>query len=309
MHGRDDVNLAAPQHSKSIATRGFAAMIVSNICLAFGPAMVRMADVGPVSSAFWRLGLAIPLLLLLTRLTGQPVPRMGRGMALTLLAGGLFFAADLATWHLGILRTKLANATLFGNIAIFTFALYGLILARRLPGRNQAIALGLAGVGMLLLLGRSYELSSAYLLGDLFCIGAGLCYTVYLIAMDRARGLLEPIPTLLLTTIAAAVPMLIAALLIEPTIWPRAWGPLVLLALGSQVVGQGLLIYAIGVLPPVVIGLGFLIQPLISAAIGWEFYGERLTPGDLIGGAAICVALILVRRGDAPRVAKPGDAA
>ena len=47
--------------------------------------------------------------------------------------GGLFFAADLAAWHEGILSTKLANATLFGNFASFLFAIYGFILLRRLP--------------------------------------------------------------------------------------------------------------------------------------------------------------------------------
>jgi drug/metabolite transporter (DMT)-like permease len=281
------------------AARGFAAMVASNVLLAFGPLFVRIADVGPVSSAFWRLALAIPMLLILLRVARLPMPRLGGGLLAVVLAAGLFFAADLAAWHLGILRTKLANATLFGNIAIFSFAIYGLVIARRVPSRNQAIALSLAAVGAALLLGRSYEMSPANLAGDALCIFAGVCYTVYLIAMDRARGRLQPLPTLLLSTAVGAGPVLAAALLMEPTIWPSHWGPLIMLALGSQVIGQGLLIYAIGHLPPLVIGLGFLIQPVISGAIGWEFYDERLATADLVGALAICIALVLVRQGDA----------
>ena len=43
----------------------FAALIVANIALAFGPWFVRAADTGPVAAAFWRIALAAPMLGLL----------------------------------------------------------------------------------------------------------------------------------------------------------------------------------------------------------------------------------------------------
>ena len=67
------------------------------------------------------------------------------------------------------------------------------------------------------------------------------------------------------------------------------------LAISSQVIGQGLLVYAIGALPPIVVGLTLLTQPAISAAIGWVAYGEMLQPLDWIGALAIAAALVLVR--------------
>ena len=72
---------------------------------------------------------------------------------------------------------------------------------------------------------------------------------------------------------------------------------MILLALGSQVLGQGLLVYAMGHLSALVIGLGLLTQPVATAAIGWFVYGERLGPADLAGAAAIGAALVLVRLG------------
>ena len=59
--------------------------------------------------------------------------------------------------------------------------------------------------------------------------------------------------------------------------------------------GQGLLVYSIGTLPPLVVGLALLTQPAISAMIGWFAYGERLSPLDSIGAVAIAAALVLVR--------------
>jgi drug/metabolite transporter (DMT)-like permease len=296
---------AVASQSQTVGGRAFLAMVVANIVLAFGPLLVRMADISPVGSGFWRLALAAPVLLLLCKFAGQPITRMPRGTFVALILGGIFFAADLAAWHSGIVRTKLANATLFGNIAVFTFSAYGLIIARRLPNRGQAAAILLAAIGTMLLLGRSYELSPRLLHGDLFCIVAGLCYTIYLIAIGKARNILQPLPTLAIVTAAGAVPMLVLAFALGETVWPHAWWPLILLALGSQVVGQGLLVYAVGLLSPMAVGLGFLIQPLVAAILGMVLYREQMGIADIAGGVAIAVALVLVRKGDSPAPAKP----
>src|SRR3546814_16217906 len=69
-----------------------------------------------------------------------------------------------------------------------------------------------------------------------------------------------------------------------------------MLAVSSQVVGQGLLVYALGHLEPVVAGLCLLVQPVISGTVGWIVYGERLGPGEFMGAAMIGTALVLNRR-------------
>jgi drug/metabolite transporter (DMT)-like permease len=154
---------------------------------------------------------------------GQQLP--SGSLVAAVAVGGLFFAADLAAWHVGILQTKLANATLFGNFASFLFAIYGFVLLRRLPGRVPTIALLLAVFGTALLLGRSYELSHVNLVGDLFCLLAGLFYTFYLIAVDRARRSLAAFPTLFIATAAGALPMLLFALALGETVLPTDWWP------------------------------------------------------------------------------------
>lgn len=275
--------------------RAYAAMITGNIALAFGPWLVRLADVSSLSSAFWRLALAAPLLFLLTRAARQPVPRLSAGMMGIIAIGGLCFAADLGAWHIGIHHTKLANATLFANLASFLLAAYALIGSRTLPDRFQSAALLLAGLGTLLLLGRSYQIDTRNLTGDLLCILAGIFYAGYLIAMSRARGILAPVPVLLISTLAGMVPLLLFALGDGGRFWPGDWTPLVLLAIGSQVVGQGLMIYAMGHLPSLVIGLGLLTQPFIAALVGRFYYAEHLALADIVGGLAICAALLLVR--------------
>ena len=278
----------------------FAALLGGNLALAFGPLFVRLANVdggvGPVAAGFWRLALAAPLLLLMTRATRQPIGRLAPGMLVIIATGGFFFAADLASWHLGILKTKLANATLLGNTASLIFPLYGFLIARAWPSRTQALALILAAAGGALLMGRSYDLSTQNLIGDLLCLLAGVLYTFYLISIDRARGSLQAWPVLTLSTIAGILPLLAFAWALGETIWPQSWGALIGLALFSQVIGQGLLVYAMGHVRPLVTGLAFLTQPVVAAAAGWIIYGEGLAALDWIGAALVGAAMVLVRK-------------
>ena len=272
------------------------ALILANAALAFGPWFVRLSDTGPVASAFWRIALAAPFLLVGALATGWRPVGLSRALWAMVALGGLCFAADLGSWHLGILRTTLANATLFGNSAILMFPIYGFLVARAWPTRVQGFALLLATVGAGLLMGRSYQLDPRQLTGDLLCLLAGILYTGYFILMARARAIMAPLPALALSTLASVLPLLAFALLLGEKVLPTHWTPLIGLALMSQVIGQGLMIYALGRLPPLTVGLGLLIQPIVAGTIGWIVYGERLGAADLVGALLVAVALVLVSR-------------
>jgi drug/metabolite transporter (DMT)-like permease len=158
------------------------ALFLGNFALAFGPWLVRLADVGPSASAMWRLALAAPFLFLITAVRRQPLRLPARALLVPIALSGVFFAADLAAWHIGILKTKMANATLFANAASLFFPIWGFLVARSLPNKREAWAFGVAAVGALLLVGRSAELSRDNLIGDMLCLAAGILYTGYLIA-------------------------------------------------------------------------------------------------------------------------------
>ncbi|MGN5375374.1 DMT family transporter [Sphingomonas hankookensis] len=270
------------------------AVILANIALAFGPWFVRTADTGPVAAGFWRIALALPVLLAVAAWTDRRAMVRGGSLMVPLLVGGLAFAADLGAWHVGIRRTTLANATLFGNCAVLIFPIYGFIAMRRWPTRAQGLALLLAAIGGMLLLGRSAELSSRNLAGDLFCLFAGVLYAVYFIAMRGVRRTMAPLPALALSSLAGVLPLLLLAMALGERIVPHDWTPLLALALVSQIAGQGLMIYALGHLSPLVVGLALLLQPLVGGTIGWAAYGERLGPVDAAGAVLVAAALAIV---------------
>ena len=296
MEAEPQVTQIVSKRNDSSAHRwAFLALLVGNVALAAGPFLVRHAGVGPVAAGFWRMALALPFLFVVAYMIRQPVRWPRAALVGAILLAAFFFAADLAAWHAGILLTKLGNATLFGNISSFLFAAWGLWLVRQWPSSIQATALALAAIGCGLLMVGSAELSAAHLRGDLLAALAGLLYTGYLIFVERTRTELAPLPLLFFASLFGAIMLLPAALIAGERIVPADWTALFALALCSQVIGQGLLVYALGHIPPLVVGIAMLTQPALSALLGYVYYRESLTPLDWVGAMLIVAALILVR--------------
>ena len=282
-----------PGNEKALA---FAALVAGNIAIAFGPLLVRLADSGPIATGFWRMALATPFLFLVGHRFGFRLSAVRPQILWLVLLAGLFFGADIILWHLGIFQTKLGNATLFANCASLLLVVYGVVVARQLPGKWQMPAVALAFIGAALLMGQSLELSPRHFAGDMLSLGAGLAYTFYLVLMMKVRDSTESWGTLAMASLVASVVLLPAAMLAGEQIIPSVWWPVLLLAFSSQFFGQGCLTYALPHFSPLVIGLALLLQPALSAAAGWWAFGEALTALDFLGSAMVMAALVLVRK-------------
>ena len=120
------MNTDRPADVKTTRTFALPVLFLGATGIAFAPIFVRLSEVGPVSTAFYRLFFALPMLWIWTRIDiryadrkrrEKPrVPRSHKEWKLICLAG-LFFAGDLAVWHWSIVFTSVANATLFANFA------------------------------------------------------------------------------------------------------------------------------------------------------------------------------------------------
>lgn len=272
-----------------------AALLGGNIALALGPWFVREADTGPVSAGFWRLFLALPFLVLLARANGQRLSGMG-GRTLGLVAlGAVTFALDLAAWHIGIGMTRLGNATLFGNAGSIVLLFWGFIATRTAPKGVEWLAIIFALGGAAILMGRSLEISTGTLIGDLFCLAAGLLYAVYLLTLQGARESFGSWSLLVWVSLFGAPVLLGIALLLGEPVWPTHWGPIVGLFILSQLVGQGLMVFSLKYFPPLVVGLALLTQPAVASIYGWLAFGEVLSGVDIIGMVLVGAALAVSR--------------
>lgn len=272
-----------------------AALLAGNAALATGPWLVRLADTGPVSAAFWRLFLALPFLIVLARVTGQALSGIPRRTLLLVALGAVAFGLDLSSWHIGIEQTRLGNATLFGNAGSIVLLFWTFIITRTVPRGMEWLAILFALGGAAILLGRSLEISTATLVGDLFCLAAGLFYAVYLLTLQDARKNIGAWSLLVWVSIFACPVILALALMRGEPVWPTDWTPIVILFITSQLVGQGLMVFSLRHFPPLIIGVALLTQPALAAVIGYYAFGEVLGALDIAGMALLGSALVVAR--------------
>ena len=115
-----------PASSQGATTAGsrlaLVALVAGAVGIACTPIFVRLSEVGPTATAFWRLALALPFLWLWTEVGNRRETAPARRLSahrtlLALTLAGVFFAGDLALWHWSIGFTSVANSTLLVNLA------------------------------------------------------------------------------------------------------------------------------------------------------------------------------------------------
>jgi drug/metabolite transporter (DMT)-like permease len=165
-----------------------AALFCGATFIALSPIWVRVADVGPTASAFWRVALAVPLLWGLVACLPKPAA-VSRRDGWLLAAAGLAFAGDLAFWHWSIQATSVANATLLANLSSIFVTLAAWLLWRQRPSGLFLVGLALALCGVALLVRASLGFSPGALVGDAYGVVTAMFYAWYLLTVKRLRDL------------------------------------------------------------------------------------------------------------------------
>jgi len=160
------------------------ALLLGATCIALSPIFVRVSDVGPTASAFWRVALAAPLLWPLVAVSGAAASRIDWK---ALLVAGLAFAGDLAFWHWSIQYTSVANSTLLANLASLFVTLAMWIFWRERPTRMFVAGLAAALIGVGVLVHSSLEFSATALLGDALGLITAAFYAAYILAVKGLR--------------------------------------------------------------------------------------------------------------------------
>ncbi len=280
------------------------ALLFGASAIGFAPIFVRLSEVGPISTAFWRLGLAIPVLWLGVALAqrkskGEVRPLTSQDFKL-LAAAGAFFAGDLIVWHLAINYTSIANATLLPNLAPIFVTLGAWFFLRQRVSKLFLVGLLIAIFGATILIGQSFSLSSENLLGDMLALSTAVFYAGYILTVKQAR---HNVPTLKLMAVSGTVCMFIllpVALLSGETFWAstgQGWAVLLALALLSHVGGQGLIAYALAALPATFSSVSLLWQPVMAAILAGLLLGEVLSGWQIFGGLIVLGGIMIARRG------------
>lgn len=281
-------------------------LLLGAAAIAFAPIFVRVSELGPVTTAFWRVALAVPMLGMILSVVRSrqnkesAVPPLGRREYVRLALAGLFFAGDLAVWHYSIHFTSVANATLLANLAPIFVTLFGFVLFKDRVTRLFLAGMAVALLGAVVLMGESLSLSHQSFIGDLLGALTAIFYASYILAVGRLRARLGTIVVMFWSTLFTALFLLPAVWLSREPFWPstvQEWGVLWGLALTAQVLGQSLIAYALAHLPASFSSVSLLFQPVVAALAAWWIFSEALGPLQGLGALVVLLGVALARQG------------
>src|SRR5262245_30911146 len=157
-------------------TLAIVALLAGATCIGTSALFVKVSETGPVSTAFWRVSLALPFLWVWARLDQRSAASVQNSPRGLMFAAGFLFAGDLAVWHSSIVLTSVANATLLANLAPIFVTLAAWFLWRRKPTLMFLTGLVAALTGVLLLIGGDFSHTGKALLGDILGVVTAMFY-------------------------------------------------------------------------------------------------------------------------------------
>ncbi|CEJ14240.1 EamA-like transporter family protein [bacterium YEK0313] len=275
----------------------FAALLTGALALGISPIFVRLADVGPFASAFWRTAFALPVLYVWMRIEDRGAASRPRPNLPVVLAG-LFFAGDLFFWHLSILKTTIANSTFLATTAPIWVVLVAWVWLKEKTSLATLCGLALCIGGGAALVSDSLTIDPARLTGDLYGAATGLFFGLYFHAVRRGRASHGAARLTFQSTVITALCLLAVSLALEPAILPgslKGWAAVMALGLVTHAAGQGLLAVALGTLPTVFSSLVIFMEAVIAAIVAWILLGEALSPVQVAGGLLIMLGIWVAR--------------
>ena len=279
------------------------AAVLGALTIAFTGILVRLANVEPATAAVFRCVYALPVLWWLARAERQAFgPREGGQRRLALIAG-VFFAADLVSWHYAIQLVGAGLATVLGNTQVIFVAIAAwLWFGEKLSARFFA-ALALALLGVLLISGvvgnGAYGENPA--LGAALGLFTGAAYAGFLLFQRLGnRDMRRPAGPLFDATLSAAVASALAGIALSEITFLPSWpahGWLVILALSAQVVGYLLISVALPRLPSALTSIILLVQPVAAVVLTMLLLHEQPSFIQLTGVALVVAGVAMATVG------------
>jgi drug/metabolite transporter (DMT)-like permease len=313
--GNEPVGAAGGPPPVLLATLGAA-------CISASAVLIKLADTGTASAAFYRSLLALPLLAVLTALEQRKRgPRPLRSRLGAVLAG-VFLAIDLVLWNHAIADVGAGIATLLGNLQVVFVAVAAWLLFRERPGRGFFLALPVVLAGIVLVSGLADHARGVHSVAGIeYGLGTSIAYAAFLLILRQTSAATPHVAaplaeaTLGATVGAAALGLVFGGWQLD--IGWHAFGWLLLLALTSGTAGWLLITSSLPRLPASLSSLLLLLQPVAAILLAAIVLGEHPTTLQLAGAVLVCGGILVATRArarssrsqSAARRRRPADAA
>jgi drug/metabolite transporter (DMT)-like permease len=275
--------------------------------------LIKLADTGPATAAFYRCLLALPLLIALAVLEQRKRGPRQAAVRRRAFVAGLFLAVDLVLWNHAIAEVGAGVATVLGNLQVLFVAFAAWALLRERPERRFLIFLPVVMVGVVLVSGMIGGDGGGThpLAGIGYGLGTSVAYAVFLLILRRSSASTPHVAgPLAEATAGAALGALLLGLVfggLQLRIgWP-SFGWLLLLALLSQTLGWLLITSSLPRLPAAISSLTLLLQPAAAMLLAFLVLGERPSLIQIAGAVVVCTGVLTISLAASTQRARPAE--
>ncbi len=285
------------------ARRGYLLVLAATVCWATSGTFIKIIlqtyGLSAWTLAFWRDLFTFSIFLAITASMGAAKLRVERRDLLRFAAlGAISIGIFHVLWALAVTMIPVAVATVLNYTAPVFVVLFAWALWHERPNRRQTMALLLAFAGCVLVTG-AYKLADASVnwLGLLVGLSTGLTYGLFTIV---GKPTLKRYDSWTVLTYAFGFATL-TLLILQPgaalAMFARplsAWLWILTLVIVSTVTGFGFYMKGLTFLSASSASITATLEPVIATGFAYTLLGEVIGPVQMIGGALVILAVILL---------------
>lgn len=269
------------------------ALVISTIGVGSAIFFVKISEVNATSTLMLRMFIAggIAYTLGFGKISNELIePKRSTKKILTLLIlSGIASTIDLLSNHWAVSFTSMANTAVLMNLSPFFVAFLSYIFFKERLNTYQTLSLIIFITGAsILVFSKNEEInfSNSSLIGDLLTLNSALFYAIYFLLIRELRGHISTRKIIVWHSFTCGLLLFPISLVSNSPIFPstfNGWITIALLAFISQLLGHGLMTYALKYVDVVLASISTLAKPIVAIILGYLVFDEKLLPLQWFG--------------------------
>jgi drug/metabolite transporter (DMT)-like permease len=270
-------------------------MLLSICFLATGGIFVKMSELPPINTAFYRVLFSLPFLLPFTL---NKIVKINKKKFFIIILAGVFLALDLALWNISFHYTTVANANLLANLTPFTVIPIAYFIFKEKMPKLFFVGTAVTVIGIIVLLSGKIHPSADNFKGDMLSFLTSIFYAGFIVSVYKLRDSVGSGVIMTISAFGSLAVLAVIAYVVEGFYFPHTTKellPLIGLALISQIFGQGLLSFCLGKVNVSLSSIITLTQPAIAAVYSFMIFTEILSLVEITGIFIVLIGVYLAK--------------
>lgn len=262
------------------------ALALGVLFISIFPILIKMNLTPPLVSAFYRMAIALAVLLPYVLFTGK-LKKSSLKLTLLSMLCGVIFGMDVGVWNIAIQESTATQATLLTNLSPIWVGVGAFFFLKDKPTRNFWIGTVIAIFGMILLVGAHTFLILDFNLAFGFAVLSGILYAVYMLLSKSILNDVDVWNFMTLALIASTTSLAVLSVSIGETFSGYSqlgWLTLAVQGLVCQLAAWLLISYATKHMRATRVSVSLLGQAVLAAIFATIFINETISVQMVVGG-------------------------